>query len=150
MAKNANLDILRRWQAIDYALSRPDGLHIESFAKKISVSTRTVRRDLEVFEAVGHPPEHKLDADGVRHIWQYQYLGDRMFACNLPPRPEKKGAGSYSLVGVRAPAKRTAWNEVSPTARACWALQQVRRRETCFFAWGCRLPPLLPISQQCW
>jgi hypothetical protein len=52
MPKNASTDILKRWQAMDAALSG-EGLHAPTFARQFRVSEKTVRRDRAAFEALG-------------------------------------------------------------------------------------------------
>ncbi|MGD9127446.1 MAG: hypothetical protein PVH19_08710, partial [Planctomycetia bacterium] len=51
LCMNSAQDILKRWVAIDHALGSFDGLHVPSFAKHWEVSTRTIYRDLAVFDA---------------------------------------------------------------------------------------------------
>jgi predicted DNA-binding transcriptional regulator YafY len=81
---NSAQDILKRWMDIDRALGKLEGLHVPSFAEEWDVSTRTIYRDLEVFQSLGHPAVCELDADGRRHVWFYEIKAGALFTCNVP------------------------------------------------------------------
>ncbi len=83
------LEIVRRWMEIDKALGSLDGLHIPSIAKRLKVSEKTIRRDLEVFEAIINSQlDRGLDANGYRHVWYYPGPG-AIFTDNLDSRLRK-------------------------------------------------------------
>jgi hypothetical protein len=102
MAKNANIDILKRWRAMDQALSckaKTKGLHVESFAKAWNIDTRTVRRDLAVFKAIDQfVVQFKVVRRGEGGRWitsekrlKYRHGVERLFT---PIRRKEKRSGN--------------------------------------------------------
>jgi predicted ArsR family transcriptional regulator len=81
---NATLDSLRRLIAIDAALASRDGLHVGDMARTLDVTTRTLRREMDVLrEMVGPTVERTADADNqigrTRRHW-YADRRRRLFA----------------------------------------------------------------------
>jgi hypothetical protein len=67
MAKAQAGTVLKRWVALDEALAH--GLHVPTFARQRRVSTRTVRRDLAAFRALGlELPRPRKGPDG-KYRW---------------------------------------------------------------------------------
>jgi hypothetical protein len=56
MPKHTNIEVLRRWQAIDLALARGQ-LVVSDIAREFRVDKRTVYRDLEAFADLGQEIE---------------------------------------------------------------------------------------------
>jgi hypothetical protein len=67
MAKQSAAKVLERWLALDAALAG-GGLHVPTFAREWGVSTRTVRRDLAAFRALGQEPRGRK-ARGGKYWW---------------------------------------------------------------------------------
>jgi hypothetical protein len=68
---NASIDVLKRWMALDKELHVHSGgsLSVKKFAKEWGCSEKTVRRDLEVFEALGQ----KITRERYSNLYIYQY-----------------------------------------------------------------------------
>jgi hypothetical protein len=92
MPKNPATEILKRWRAMDKALGDLEGLHIPSFARQWRVSTKTVRRDLAAFRALGQRVACERDEVG-RTVWNYEPGVERLFVSNLPRRLRERLAG---------------------------------------------------------
>jgi hypothetical protein len=87
MPKNPVTATVQRWQALDAALGSREGMHLEAFARRWRVSTKTVRRDLEDLAELGRFAEDELDGQG-RRVWRYGNDEDFLFAANLRRRPQ--------------------------------------------------------------
>jgi NADH/NAD ratio-sensing transcriptional regulator Rex len=70
--------ILKRWRALDRELMSITGMNLKSFARKQGVTTRTVRRDIEVFREVGQLIVSN-PADSREHLFEYDQGADRLF-----------------------------------------------------------------------
>ena len=77
--------MLKRWRAMDKALGDVDGLHIDSFARRYKVTTRTVKRDIAAFRSLGQSMEFERDEDR-RYRWHYAEDVEWLFLANLPRR----------------------------------------------------------------
>ena len=70
-------DNIKRLQAIDDALASGDGLHVVTMAGELKVSTKTVRRDMDVLRDLGHATRI-VEIDG-RTKHQYADRRRRLF-----------------------------------------------------------------------
>ena len=87
---SATTAILRRWVAMDAALSKL-GLELRPFAKQWDVSEKTIRRDLEAFRELGQDMTCDCESPSRRHgqyMWFYALGVDPLFTCNMPRRRE--------------------------------------------------------------
>ncbi len=82
MPKNSATTILRRWRAMDAALSSFKGLNIRKFARRQGTSEKTIHRDLKAFEALGQRIQPNLHEDGC--FWTYMPGVECIFVANLP------------------------------------------------------------------
>jgi len=84
---NAGIDMLKRWMALERALADElgGGLVLEEFAREWGVTVRTIRRDLEVLEALGQKLIHNQDEQG-KFFWEFDgnYEQEFLFVRNLP------------------------------------------------------------------
>lgn len=87
MPLNSSLDMLRRWQALDRALSR-ELLIVRVFAKKWKTSERTIRRDLDTFKRLGQRIIRRYEWEMSEHYYQYESGVRCLFTCNLHPAPK--------------------------------------------------------------
>ena len=72
MAKNTSEQILRRWQELDKLLCGV--LMIYPFAKKYGVDKKTIWRDMELFERLGHPCEcHRTPRKKSHPGWPLEF-----------------------------------------------------------------------------
>lgn len=87
-----SLQQLRRWIDLDRELYlRGNGLHVDSFAEKWNVATRTVHRDLDTFRELGQviwseaAKEFSGHDSGGKKIYRhwYHFHTDQLFVCNL-------------------------------------------------------------------
>jgi hypothetical protein len=89
MPKSSAIKMVRRWIALDAKLATRGGIRIEDFAREQAVSTKTIRRDLDVFRALEGQAAMEvvkfLGKDGHWH-WCYARGIPRhwLFACNKP------------------------------------------------------------------
>lgn len=86
-ARNPNLTLIRRLQAIDAALASPDGVHLTTAAAEHGVSPKTIARDLALLRELGHEHEQwreRGDGPGNHGGWHvHRYVGPgRLFASN--------------------------------------------------------------------
>lgn len=96
MPKNSSISILERWRAMDAALGRPNnagwvyGLNVDSFALTWGVSTKTIRRDLAAFKAMGRRTVCKrVDKEVDIYRWYYEAGVEPLFVCNLLGPPSR-------------------------------------------------------------
>jgi hypothetical protein len=84
MPKNSSIAILRRWQALDGALSSVNplgGLNVKRFARQWHVSEKTISRDLVAFEMLGQRVWVNQTAAG-KDFWLYSVGTCPLFFCN--------------------------------------------------------------------
>lgn len=87
MPKHSASDMLKRWVALDKALTDTQiggGLNLTKFAKQWNVDAKTIRRDLKLFRELGYPANlHMYDEMG-RDIfrWSYRHGQRSMFTVN--------------------------------------------------------------------
>jgi hypothetical protein len=84
MPKNSSIAILRRWRALDRALSIVNplgGLNLKKFAKQWHVSEKTIGRDLVAFEMLGQRVWVNQTAAG-KDFWLYRVGTRPLFFCN--------------------------------------------------------------------
>jgi predicted DNA-binding transcriptional regulator YafY len=76
----ATWKVIKRWMMMDYFLAR-SGLDIKEFAETWCVSTKTIRRDLEMFRAMGYKAVLKVVRPGVAegYVWRYPDGQEPMF-----------------------------------------------------------------------
>jgi hypothetical protein len=91
MPKNSSTVVLKRWLALDRALSYrrgslEDGLDAPAFAKRQGVALRTVYRDIAAFRALGQRidklKEEVWGQRGQRYRWRYAAGVQALFTVN--------------------------------------------------------------------
>lgn len=84
MGRRSAVEILRRWMALDRALSEPysDGVNLSEFAQLYGVDEKTIQRDITAFKKLGHEAQPQRYEDSRRYFWKY--IGTLpMFTANL-------------------------------------------------------------------
>jgi hypothetical protein len=83
------LSVLKRWQAMDAELLPGRwGLHVERFARRWQVSTKTVRRDLAAFRELGQRMHlvytgQETEGEVREYVWRYGKGVKPLFVRNL-------------------------------------------------------------------
>lgn len=72
-----SLQLLRQWKLLQRLSDEQNGVLLSQLASELSVSTRTVRRDLSVLQSVGFPVEEQLGERGVKR-WRMQSLSPQL------------------------------------------------------------------------
>jgi hypothetical protein len=97
MPKNSSTEVLRRWRDLDASL-RYGGILIPSFARRWHVSTKTIRRDLDAFRALGQRIKGTHDREISEYYWSYEPGVVPLFTCNLDYRTSTLGPGRGAAV----------------------------------------------------
>jgi hypothetical protein len=80
------LSLLKRLVAVDAALSTSAGLNVKDFARRLKVSTKTVRRDLKLIGGLWTPPvccrSWDEEAGWMRpwYVWRYPGVTGLLFS----------------------------------------------------------------------
>lgn len=72
-----SVQLLRQWKLLQRLSDEQDGVLLSQLASELAVSTRTVRRDLSVLQAVGFPLSEQLGGRGVKR-WRMQSLSPQL------------------------------------------------------------------------
>lgn len=68
---NENSPVLRQWEMLRLLACCADGAGVGEIAKKLHVSTRTIRRDLLTLQSVGIPIEEEIRKQGKK-VWRFE------------------------------------------------------------------------------
>jgi hypothetical protein len=85
MPKNAYIDRLRRWQALDRGLFWGPPVYLKTFAAQWHVHWKTIKRDLAAFAEVGQRTNREYDRKVPDVTYRYAAGVDPLFICNLKP-----------------------------------------------------------------
>jgi biotin operon repressor len=101
VAKQKRSGVLARWQKLDlllYDRRGSDALTASQIARKLGVSKKTVRRDLQEFRDIGQDVQACVFEGQREYGWCYAHGVRPLFTCNLK-RSRERSRASGELFG---------------------------------------------------
>lgn len=94
MPKNSSIQVLRRWQELDAALTR-GWLNLRRSAERLGTNERTLKRDIAAFRAMGQTIESARSepwGEIREYVKRYAPGTKPLFVANLPKEDEDENS----------------------------------------------------------